>query len=70
MADYCLQNLLYEEESPVKKSRMDSYASEYCMSGSDNALSREQIQKSIVSKATTNEGEYRKAMEKGIEEIH
>ena len=46
-----------------KKTPMESFTSEYAMSAGDNALSREQINNSIVSKATTNEIEYNKALE-------
>lgn len=46
-----------------KKSQMESYASEYAMSAGDNALSREQISKSIVSEAMTNEHKHREAFE-------
>lgn len=46
-----------------KKSQMESYASEYAMSAGDNALSREQINKSIVSEAMTNEHKNREAFE-------
>lgn len=49
-----------------KKSKIMAYASEYAMSAGDNALSREQINESIVSKATANEGEYIKALKKGL----
>ena len=45
-----------------KKSQMESFASEYAMSAGDNALSREQINNSITSKATANEVEYVKAL--------
>jgi hypothetical protein len=47
-----------------KKSQMESFASEYAMSAGDNALSREQINKSIVSEAMTNEHKHREAFEK------
>lgn len=53
----------------MPKSKMDSYTSEYCMSAGDNAASRKQINKSIVSKATTNEGEYTKALKEGLDSI-
>lgn len=53
----------------MKKSKMQSYTSEYCLSGGDNAASREQIDNSIISKATTNEGEFVKAMQEGINNI-
>lgn len=50
----------------MPKSKIESYTSEYCMSAGDNAVSRKQINKSIVSKATTNEGEYVKALQEGL----
>ena len=53
----------------MPKSKIDAYTSEYCMSASDNAASRKQINKSIVSKATTNEGEYVKALKEGLDSI-
>ncbi len=51
-----------------KKSQMESYASEYAMSAGDNALSREQINKSIISEAMTNEHKHREAFEQFFEE--
>ncbi|SDE56288.1 hypothetical protein [Sporomusa acidovorans] len=47
-----------------KKTEMESFASEYAMSAGDNALSREQINKSIISEAMTNEHKHREAFEK------
>jgi len=52
-----------------KKSKLESYASEYAMSAGDNALSREQINKSIVSPETANESTYTKALEEGLDEM-
>ena len=53
----------------TKKSKMESYISEYAMSAGDNAVSREQINKSIVSPETANEGTYIEALEEGLKEI-
>jgi hypothetical protein len=53
----------------LNQSKMDSYASEYCMSGGDNAASRKQIKDSIISKATTNEQSYSEALQEGLKEI-
>lgn len=44
-----------------QKSQMESYTSEYAMSAGDNALSRKQLNKSIVSDAMTNEHRHREA---------
>lgn len=52
-----------------KKSKTESYASEYAMSAGDNAVSREQINQSIVSPETANESTYAKALEKGLDEM-
>lgn len=52
-----------------KKSKIESYASEYAMNAGDNALSREQINKSIVSPETANESTYTKALEEGLDEM-
>jgi len=52
-----------------KKSQMESFASEYAMSAGDNALSREQINKSIVSEAMTNEHKHREAFEKSLKDM-
>lgn len=52
-----------------KKSQMDSFVSEYAMSAGDNALSREQIKKSIVSEAMTNEHKHREAFEEFLEDM-
>ncbi|WP_312197709.1 hypothetical protein [Anaerospora hongkongensis] len=52
-----------------KKSKPASYASEYAMSAGDNAVSREQINQSIVSPETANESTYAKALEKGLDEM-
>lgn len=51
-----------------KKSQMESFASEYAMSAGDNALSREQINNSIISKATANEVEYVKELKQVAQE--
>lgn len=53
----------------MKKSKMQAYASEYCMSGGDNTAAKEEINRSIISDQVTNEGEYRKAMQQGIDKI-
>lgn len=52
-----------------KKSKIESYVSEYAMSAGDNTLSREQINKSIVSQETANESTYTKALEEGLDEM-
>lgn len=46
-----------------EKTQMESYTSEYAMSAGDNALSRKQLNKSIVSEAMTNEHRHRQAFE-------
>lgn len=51
-----------------RKSKMESFESEYAMSAGDNALSREQINKSIVSEAMTNEHKHREAFEQFLED--
>jgi hypothetical protein len=53
----------------TKKSKMESYTSEYAMSAGDNSVSREQINNSIVSPETANEGTYVKALKEGLKEI-
>lgn len=50
-------------------SKMESYASEYCMSGSDNAVSRDKMNKSIISQATANEHSYAQALMAGLNDI-
>ena len=52
-----------------KKSKIESYSSEYCMSAGDNAVSREAIDQSIVSPEFANEGTYVAALEKGLDEM-
>ena len=49
-----------------KKSQMESYTSEYAMSAGDNALSRKQLNNSIVSEAMTNEHKHREAFEQSV----
>jgi len=49
-----------------KKTQIQSYASEYAMSAGDNALSRKQINQSIVSEAMTNEHKHREAFEQSL----
>jgi hypothetical protein len=51
-----------------KKTDTQAFASEYAMSAGDNAASREQIDKSIVSRATANEHSYREACMRGLDE--
>ncbi|HWR43098.1 hypothetical protein [Sporomusa sp.] len=46
-----------------KKTEMESFMSEYAMSAGDNGLSREHINKSIVTEAMTNEHKHREAFE-------
>ena len=53
----------------MKKSKIQAYASEYCMSGGDNTAAKKEINRSIISNSVTNEGEYRKAMQQGIDKI-
>lgn len=53
----------------MPKSKMEAYTAEYCLSAGDNAVSREQINQSIVSKETANEGEYAKALQAGLEDM-
>jgi hypothetical protein len=52
-----------------KKSKIESYASEYAMNAGDNALSREQVNKSIVSPETANENTYTQALKEGLDEM-
>jgi hypothetical protein len=58
-----------------EKTEMESFTSEYAMSGADNALSRKRINHSILAQtashadALTNETEHRKAMETENENI-
>ena len=51
-----------------KKSKIEHYASEYAMSAGDNALSRKQINESLIAPEFTNEGTYVQALEDGAEE--
>jgi hypothetical protein len=51
-----------------KKTKMQSYTSDYCMSAGDNAVSRKQIDASITTPAAANEHSYRKEMMKGLKE--
>lgn len=51
-----------------KKSQMERFTSEYALSAGDNALSREQINKSIISEAMTNEHKHREAFEQFFKE--
>lgn len=53
----------------MKKTKMESYGSEYCMSAGDNALRRDQINASIISKATANEHSFREACMAGLDDI-
>ena len=50
-----------------KKSKIEHYASEYAMSAGDNALSRQQINQSLVAPAFANEETYITALEDGLE---
>lgn len=52
-----------------KRTDTEAFASEYCMSAGDNASSRKQINKSIVSKATANEHSFREASMAGLDDI-
>lgn len=47
----------------MKKTKSEAYASEYCMSAGDNAVSRERIDASITTPAASNEHMFRKAMQ-------
>jgi hypothetical protein len=53
----------------LKKTKMESYGSEYCMSAGDNSLRRDQIDDSIKSKATANEHSFRQAAMAGLNGI-
>lgn len=53
----------------MKKTDSEAFASEYAMSAGDNALSRKQINASIISEATTNEHSFRKAVMAGLNDI-
>ncbi|MDF2570973.1 MAG: hypothetical protein K0R55_2577 [Sporomusa sp.] len=52
-----------------KKSQMESFMSEYAMSAGDNGLTREHINKSIVTEAMTNEHKHREAFEEALKEL-
>ncbi|MBP2649860.1 MAG: hypothetical protein H6Q74_685 [Firmicutes bacterium] len=52
-----------------KKTTMDSFGSEYAMSAGDNAVTRQRINESIVSKATSNEHSFREAAEQELARI-
>jgi hypothetical protein len=52
-----------------KKTTIQSFVSEYGMSAGDNAVPRERINESIVSKATANEHSFREAAMKELEDI-
>jgi len=52
-----------------KKTSIQSFVSEYGMSAGDNAVTRERINASIVSKATTNEHSFREAAMKELEDV-
>jgi hypothetical protein len=51
-----------------KKTKMQSYTSEYCMSAGDNAVSRKQIDASIITPAAANEHSYRQEMMKELQD--
>ena len=51
-----------------QQTKGQSYASEYCMSAGDNAVSRQQINASITTPATANEHSYRKELMKGADD--
>lgn len=53
----------------MKKTDAEAFGSEYCMSAGDNALRRDQINASIVSRATTNEHSFREACMAGLNDI-
>jgi hypothetical protein len=48
-----------------RKTKMQSYTSDYCMSAGDNAVSRKQIEASITTPASANEHSFRQEMMKG-----
>jgi hypothetical protein len=52
-----------------KKTDSEAFGSEYAMSAGDNALSRDQIDKSIVSGAVANEHSFRAACMKGLDTV-
>lgn len=51
-----------------RKTDSQAFASEYAMSAGDNAASRKQIERSIVSRATANEHSFREACMRGLDE--
>ncbi|VBB05031.1 Hypothetical protein LUCI_0237 [Lucifera butyrica] len=53
----------------MDKTRIESYTSEYCMSAGDNAASRKEINRSIVSKEMANEHSFREAAMEGLNAI-
>ncbi|SMC67450.1 hypothetical protein [Sporomusa malonica] len=52
-----------------KKTEMESYMSEYAMSAGDNGLTREHINKSLISEAMTNEQKHREAFEEFLKDM-
>jgi hypothetical protein len=53
----------------TKKSKMAAYTSEYAMRGSDNAVTRDEINASITSSEMSNEHSYTNALKKGLDDI-
>lgn len=53
----------------MDKTDSEAFGSEYAMSAGDNALTRKQINASIVSPATANEHSFRQACMKGLNDI-
>lgn len=53
----------------MDKTETEAFASEYAMSAGDNAVTRERINASIVSKATANEHSFRQACMESLEDI-
>ncbi len=52
-----------------KKTNTESFGSEFAMSAGDNALTRKQINASIISKATANEHSFREAATSGYNDM-
>jgi hypothetical protein len=52
-----------------KRTDSEAFGSEYAMSAGDNAASREQIDRSIVSAAVANEHSFRAACMEGLKDI-
>jgi hypothetical protein len=52
-----------------KKTDTESFGSEFAMSAGDNALTRKQINASIISKATANEHSFREAATAGYNDM-